>query len=483
MKAKSIALLLIAALPLAGCVNREAQAQAKETEAAASDTTVEVAVRRVMPVGGADVLQVTGQIQAAETVAVSPVLPGRLVRVNVREGDRVSAGQVLAQQDARDAETQIRQANAQVAAAESALAQARIDADSTPERSQAAIDGAQARVSQARQNLAKAEAGARPEEKRQAEAAVARAESDLKTAKASLDRFRRLHAEGAIALSELEAVENRYDNAMAAYRSAVEGLALANNAVRSEDLAAARQEVRAAEANLDSARAAKGLDALADERIRSAQANLRSAREAVTLARKQLGDLTIRAPFSGRVQGRPLQVGTVASPGIAVVNLVGLESAFFEASVPEARLSQVQVGQAVDVIVEALPGAKLAGRVSAINPSAGSVGRLFIVRISLERQPEQLRAGMFAEGEILLREVEGIYMVPLEAVLEQGGERIVYVLDGADAVRQAKVEVRKTEGGMSQVLGLSPGDEVVVQGQTKLFPESKVRIAAEGAGA
>jgi RND family efflux transporter MFP subunit len=482
MKAQNLIPLSIALIAAAGCVNREAQAQAKETEEFVSDAAVEVSVLRVAPLTSEDVLEVTGQIQAVDTVAVGPVLPGRLTRVFVREGQSVSAGQLLAQQDARDAETQLRQARAQVASAESAAAQARIDAKSTPNRSQAGVDAAEAQLAQARESLAKLEAGARPEERRQAQASVDRAESDLKVAEANRNRFRRLRAEGAVADADVEAAENRYDNALAAYRSAIEGLNLANDAVRQEDIAAARQQVRAAEANLDSARASKALDPAAQERVRQAEAQVRSAREAVKLAQKQVADLEIRAPFAGRVQGRPLQPGTVASPGVAVVNLVGLESAFFEAEIPEARLKSVKIGASVEITVDALEGSALSGRVSTINPSASSVARLFTARIALGSRPDGLKAGMFAKGRILLESVDGAYRVPSEAVLESSEGPYVYVREGEDEVRQVPVKPRKTEAGQAEVLGLSPGDEIVIQGQGKLFPESKVRVApAQGA--
>ncbi len=482
MKAKNLIPLSLALIAAAGCVNREAQAQAKETEEFVSDAAVEVSVLGAAPVSSEEVLEVTGQIQAVDTVAVGPVLPGRLTRVFVREGQSVTAGQLLAQQDARDAETQLRQARAQAASAESSAAQARIDAKSTPNRSQAGVDAAEAQLAQARESLAKLEAGSRPEERRQAQAAVDRAESDLKIAEANRGRFRRLRAEGAVADADVESAENRYDNALAAYRSAIEGLNLANDSVRQEDIAAARQQVRAAEANLDSARASQALDPAAQERVRQAEAQVRSAREAVTLARKQVADLEIRAPFAGRVQGRPLQPGTVAAPGVAVVNLVGLESAFFEAEIPEARLKSVKTGASVEITVDALEGSSLTGRVSTINPSATSVGRLFMARIALDSRPSELKAGMFAKGRILLDSVEGAVRVPVEAILESPDGPYVYIRKGEDAVRQVLVDVGKSESGQAEVLGLTPGDEVVFRGQGKLFPDSKVRIApAQGA--
>ena len=126
-----------------------------------------------------------------------------------------------------------------------------------------------------------------------------------------------------------------------AYKAAKQSLELIENASREEDIAAAEQDVRAAEQQLAIDQANQRLDVLFVQRRETAQANYDAAKQALRLAEIQLENTVLRAPFDGRISGKPLQVGTYLAPGVTFARVVGDAGSYFEAEIPESQISNV----------------------------------------------------------------------------------------------------------------------------------------------
>lgn len=463
---------------LSGCVDRQAQGQAKRTQALINDPVQLVSVQPAERQTVEDRIEITGAFVTAEDSQVGAKVGARLVAMFVKEGDPVRAGQVIAQQETTDALTRVRQAQAGVDAARSQVDQAMQDARVGPQRTSAAVAGAEARVRQAEANLAKARAGARTEERRQAEAAVNAAKSSLELARRELDRGRRLVREGAIAQAEVDRLENAYNAALAQYEQALENQRLLQSGTRVEDIAAAEQEVRAAREALRSERASKQLDSQFQDRVNAARANYRSAVEQLNLARQELSNLTIRSPFSGRVAGRPSQPGTFLGPGSPVARIVAVEGTYFEGQVPESAIDVVDVGQTIRVEVDAT-GRTYTGRVSAINPVGSAVGRLFAVRVVLAGGSEGVKPGMFARGIVTIDSVPNATVVPVTSVVRRGDRQGVFVVESQKA-RFKPVRLGIRSGDRVAVEGIAPGETVVIEGQTAIEDGNSVRIETRG---
>ncbi|MBX3095968.1 MAG: efflux RND transporter periplasmic adaptor subunit [Fimbriimonadaceae bacterium] len=460
---------------ITGCVDREAQEQGRKTEAALADPVIDVTTHKAVAQDVQVSIPVTGQIETGRDAQVGASVTGRITAVFVREGQKVSAGQIVAQQETADSRARLSQAQAQAASARSALQQALTNARTAPAISAAGVRAAEAQLAQAKANLEKAQNGARSEERAQAEINVRRAKSDLDTAEAARERARRLYDEGAIALATYEQAENRYQNALAAYDVAVEQLDITADAVRPEDIRALEQGVRAAEENVKVQRANQQRDSLANEQVEAARANVRAADESVNLARKALNDASIRAPFSGRVLGTPLAIGTVVAPGTPIMRLVTNDGAFFRAEVPETKIADVPLGAPVTVTIDAVRGVQLEGRVDALEPRADSVGRLFGVRISLAQLPNRVQVGMFARGTINAESRTGVVMIPVSAVIRSGDSVHVFVVEEGVA-RKRTVTLGYREGDLVEAIGLRSGDEVVLKGKTIIVDGTRVSV-------
>lgn len=468
----------LACLSLGGCVNRASQKRAKAVEEIVADPTIPVETARVHITSIDRTIALTGQITTEDEVAVSAKAPGRLASVSVSAGSTVRAGQVLAVQEGREAQARLAQALAQVSSARSALRQAEIDARVAPQRSAAAVRASQARVRAAQAALDKAIKGSRPEERAAAKANVDRAKADLDLATKALDRAQRLFDQGAIARAELEQAQNRAQTARAAYTQAVEQYNITLEATRPEDIAQAREALRQAEEQLKADQANQRLDAVSKEQVASARAQVQSAEEAVRLARIAVEDLAIRAPISGKVQGKPLQAGTVVSPGVTILTLVGTGGVYYEAEVPESDIAAVMPGMPVEATVSALGDVQLSGQVITVSPTASNLGRLYTVRVAINENYGTLKPGMFVTGRAVVGKIQDVILLPTPAVIRDGESGAVYVVIDGKAQRK-EIEIVSVEGERTAIRGLNEGDEVIVKGQTNVVEGTPVKIGKD----
>jgi membrane fusion protein, multidrug efflux system len=209
-----------------------------------------------------------------------------------------------------------------------------------------------------------------------------------------------------------------------------------------------------------------------------AKNNLEVAQAAVALATAKLAKTELKAPFSGLIGLRVVSVGDYVKEGADLVNLESIDPLKVDFRVPETFLRQVQVGQAVQVTLDALPGKAYDGKVIALNPLVDAAGRAIVIRAQVRNQDTALRPGMFARVRLITREEREAMVVPEQALVPQGAEQYVFrVVDGK--VTRVKVETgQRRDGKVEIVAGLNKGDEIVTAGQLKLRDGVAVRTAA-----
>lgn len=476
MKTQWIWMFSLIAVAAGGCVNRGAQEQAKKTQEIVTNPKISVVLAKAESRSISDMLEITGEVTTSNDSVVGAKLPGKVIATYVKDGDTVSAGQLLAEIDGSSQRLQIQQAEAQASSARSALSQALANATVGPQKSAAAVSQAQAALRSAKAQLQKALNGARPEEKAQATAALQAAKSNLDTAKRELERVQKLVRDQVASQQRLEQAQNAYNSAEAQYNQAQAALSMQENWTRPEDISTAREAVRQAEEGLKTAQAGKHLDVLLQQQVEAAQANVRSAQSQVALARQALADLQIRAPFSGKIFGKPTQPGSVLGSGSPVARIVGSGGVYFEGDLPATSLESVHSGDPVTVTIDGLPDRTFSGVVYSISPSASSIGRLFRARISLSTASEMVKPGMFARGKVTVRTVANATVVPTEAIVTRGEKSAVFVSKDGKA-KMVEVKPGLKTDGHTQVTGaLNPGDEVVISGQNDLDDGSQIEV-------
>jgi len=193
------------------------------------------------------------------------------------------------------------------------------------------------------------------------------------------------------------------------------------------------------------------------------------------LARTRLQKMAIHAPFAGTVGLRSISEGDYLSRGQDIVTLINSNPIKLEFRIPEVYLSEVAIGQNVDVLVDAFRGEKFSGEVYAIAPEVDVGGRSFMVRAQIANDNNRLVPGLFAQVELVLERKENALLIPEAALMPAGDQQYVYRIEDGKAVR-AEVSLGMRQGDLVEVIsGLDAGAQVITAGQMKIMDGSKVQ--------
>ncbi|MGD2075105.1 MAG: efflux RND transporter periplasmic adaptor subunit [Gammaproteobacteria bacterium] len=210
------------------------------------------------------------------------------------------------------------------------------------------------------------------------------------------------------------------------------------------------------------------------------RAQLESAEATVASKRALIAKKKIRAPFSGRLGIRQVDVGEYLSPGTNIVPLQALDPVYVDYTLPERHFEQLHDGQPVRVEVQAYPGRVFEGSISAINPGIDPGTRSVRLRATLDNPEELLRPGMFAEVRTVLPARDDVLTVPRTVITYNPyGESVFVILekDGGHVVQRRQVETGEVRDGRVEIVeGLEVGEQVVSAGQVKLRNDQAVVI-------
>lgn len=215
-----------------------------------------------------------------------------------------------------------------------------------------------------------------------------------------------------------------------------------------DDAQAAEREAQSA------AQAARGLAA-------QAEATLRAARVA-------RGKAELLAPFDGLLIDVPPEAGDELAPNAPAFEIVDDSKLHVEALIDEADVGRIKLGQPATLRLDALPGATLAGVVSAIGPTVRrdeKGARTVRLDVAVSDLPHAaaagLRAGMSANVDVRVAEKNGVPSLPTNVIVGRGAKRTVYRIDGGIA-RLTPIELGLSSWERSEIVsGLQPGDQVV----------------------
>ncbi|HEX5639901.1 MAG TPA: efflux RND transporter periplasmic adaptor subunit [Burkholderiaceae bacterium] len=213
----------------------------------------------------------------------------------------------------------------------------------------------------------------------------------------------------------------------------------------------------------------------------TATSNAQVAEARLKLAQARLSKMRIVAPFDGVVGIRGVSLGDYVKDGADLVNVEDIRNLKVDFRLPERNLSQIRVGQSVEVLADALPGVPWQGQIEAINPRIDANGRSLELRARLDNTSGRLRPGMFVRVRVIVGERDGL-LVPEEAIVPQGEEFFVYkVVDGAARRVPVKIGVRRA-AQVEIVQGVAAGDQVVTAGMRLSRDGQPVRVLPSDGG-
>jgi len=358
-------------------------------------------------------MRVTGDILPLMQVDLFPKVSGYLERIDVHIGDLVRQGQVIAQIDQTDFLQKVREIEAKVA--------------------------------QARAQLAELETGTRTEEVRQAEEAVRQAQSRFENAKMQRERIEALYKREVISKKERDLTEMEYTVAEAQLASSQQHLNLLREGARREVKDAGQAKLKEMEAILD------------QERTR-----LQNAR--------------VAAPFRGEISKKFVDAGALVSSSTPLVSLVHTEILKIVANVLEKDIPLLKLGMKAKIQVESYPGRPFEGKVEKINSILDLSTRTLQAEIYIPNPDRALKPGMFANVNVVLQEKPQALTLPKEAIIEAGGEMSVFVVEGKQALRRP-VTLGYEEDRFVEVLkGINEGEQVIIKGQQLIKDGSVIRV-------
>jgi RND family efflux transporter MFP subunit len=471
--------------------------------------------------------EIVGNLEAEEAVSIQSEVDGRLIEIYVRPGDRISPGMTIARLDSREAEIQLRQGQANLISAQARLAE--LQAGPRIEE----IAQARARLSQSTARLAELEAGSRAEDiaqararLRQAEARlqalsgggsrsqeIAQAEAQIADAEARLDlsaqRVRRneeLLNEGAISrdrfdevvaenrraeaaleeakqrLEELKETKNEdREAAEAAVVEATQALAREERGPRVETIAAAEAEVE--ERSQELRRLENGTR---PEEIAAAEAEVAEVQAQIRALEVGIEDTRVIAPFSGIVGDVPVKIGDYLSRGSVLTTLTQNDTLDLRILISIDRLPELRLGMPVE-IYNSNNESLAQGRISFISPQVNTESQTVLAKATFDNSKGQLLDGQFVRAKIIWSRRPGAIVVPATAVVFQGDERFMYLVEqsppeaeGEEPLLKAKkqpVKLGFVEGDRIEILeGLEPGDQIITSGLQRLSDGATIRV-------
>jgi len=444
MKKKLVLFIAIFAVAIVGLVALRAL-WGRKTETTANYETV--TVRRDTIVA---TVNASGSVMPKEMLTLSFASGGVLAEVSVKVGQKVGAGQQLARLDTRQLELSVAQAEATLKLNEAHLAQVKAG----PSAAELAAAEASVESAQAFYEAAKNKLGLKNEQLSIAEADLKRAELALQDAQAAYDRVAWRPDIGMLPqAAALQRATVDYQRAQANYKLQV--AAVDDTAFKS-----AATQLAQTKAQLEKLRRTP-----TTEEIAIAEAQVEQAKAAMEQARLRLADAILVAPFSGTVVSIGADAGELVGAATPMIVLADLERFYIDATVDEADIGRVQVGQDAIITLDAFPDDRLMGRVTRIDPLGKTMQGVvsYAAEIEVLSTDVTLRPNMTATVDIVVARKEGVLVVPNRALRRDSGGR--YYLE---VLSDGKTKQRLVTPGLSSELlteienGLDEGEEVVV---------------------
>lgn len=411
---------------------------------------------------------------------------------------------------------QVESARQALASAKTKLIQAQEQANVQPKLTAASVRQARTNLAAAQAALKQSNAALVPQKLAAAQASFDQSQASYNAAEKDYARLKELLAKGFVSKSQYDSAEEKYESAkaqLAANRRKLDTIkdetaqdiaslearveqaqaeldnALANQVqvkIKQQEAESARASVKQAEAALQVALAALREDSIRKGDVVQAGAQVRRSEAAYKNAKTQLGYTTVIAPRAGIVTKKYVEAGSIVTAGrssvagtgsgVAIVDIADVSRMFVLVSVDETDIAQIEIGQDVDVSVEAYPDELFEGRVTKIAPQSVTDQNVTTIPVTVEIDlPDaRLKPGMNANCDFITGRAENVVMVPSEAVKEgDDGDVVTVIKDGKQVER--KVEVGLAGSEYTEIKkGLKLGEQVVTAVITPTNPDGSV---------
>ena len=462
-------------------------------------------------------IEAAGNLDSPFKVQLTSRISGKINSLTVREGDAVTAGQVLVKIDPSTAQAGVSQAQANLAQARAKLAQAKIESAPNSagvkgqiDQQTASLNNLQAELTQTKRTVdatlstldgAISDAQSRVSS---TQSAVTAAEATLEKEKATrnnlrtkVDRNKELLDKGYIAqrdyddsVTALDLQDKQVQIATAQLGSAKQANLTAKTqliqaktqldiarAKGKADIAASQAKVNQGQSSLRVAKANKAMNPAYEENIKALTAAVSVAQAQVTQAQTLLSETNLKSSINGVITARNADEGALASPGQAVLVIQSLDWLFFNTSIPVELGDKIRVGQVAKIAIEGNNGKDIQGSITNINPSADLQSRQITLKIRIENADHMLRPGLFGKINFETDSKKVGVAVPKEAIKYTGTQATVAVVNKDNKIEMRNVATGVTDNKVIEITeGVQAGEKVVTVSYDPLKDGKDVKV-------
>ena len=355
---------------------------------------------------------VSGNLELTD-VDLSFKVAGKLIELNVREGDWVKKGDIIARLDSAQLMQQRARDEAAVVNAQSQYQQLQTSIEYQRATLESDVAVRRAELNQAQAKLDELLAGSRAQEIQQSQAQVNDAIAWNDAARQDWDRAQTLYKNEDISRSQYDQAKAKYDSTQAQLRQAQERFALVKEGPRKEEIEGARATVVRGQAAVRQAEANRLELQRKEQELEARKSDIDRARAQVGITKTQIDDAVIAAPIDGVIEVKSAEVGEVLAAGTTVVTLGDLDHPWLRAYINEKDLGRVKLNHEAALRTDSFPNKTYMGRISFISPEAEftpkqiqtkeeRVKLVYRIKIDVDNKQHELKNNMPVDAEILM---------------------------------------------------------------------------------
>lgn len=218
---------------------------------------------------------------------------------------------------------------------------------------------------------------------------------------------------------------------------------------------------------------------IGEEERDEAKHELAAAKAEEDLARLDLSYTRVRAPFTGRIVSRQIDVGQTVADQATLFELADMDPLLARVFVPSKAFRRLEPSQPVELSLDS-SGVRLTGRIQLVSPIIDPTTGTIKITLEIPDYPPETRAGDFAQVRIVTERHDDALLVPSVAIVEEREERAVFVAKEGTAERRV-VKLGFEEDGRTEILdGLRDGERVIVKGQHAVKDAAAVKVLETG---
>ena len=228
-------------------------------------------------------------------------------------------------------------------------------------------------------------------------------------------------------------------------------------AIAQTDLEAAENTLNSAKADYDSGNASVETS---KANIETSKANIEAQNVTIANYQDTLNNTVIKAPISGVISNKSVDIGQLASVGSALATVNDISSVYATIQVPQEKISDVKIGQAATVTVDG-SDKTYTGTIQNMDSSADTTSRVFNCKVKIDNSDKSLLPGIYAKVNIVSDQKTEVITVPVNALVGNEGDYSVLINDNGTAKKQ-KVTIGETTGNNVEITsGVQAGDSVI----------------------